>query len=50
MGECEHQNIAKLNEIWMDPTDLSLYLIYDYAEYDLWVCARTNTCVNKRES
>lgn len=37
LRECCHENIVKLVNVHINHADASLYLAFDYAEYDLYV-------------
>ncbi|KAJ8441216.1 hypothetical protein Cgig2_024945 [Carnegiea gigantea] len=37
LREISHENVVKLMNVHINPTDMSLYLAFDYAEHDLYV-------------
>jgi len=38
LRELDHEHIVRLVDVCVEPLSQSLYLIFDYAEYDLYVC------------
>lgn len=38
LRELKHDNIIRLQDICLNPRDKSMYLVFDYAEFDLFVC------------
>lgn len=37
LREISHENVVKLVNVHINPSDMSLYLAFDYAEHDLYV-------------
>jgi len=40
LREVKHENVVNLLDIYINPNDKSLNLVFDYAEYDLFVSQR----------
>jgi cyclin-dependent kinase 8/11 len=38
LREINHENVVKLVNVHINHADMSLYLAFDYAEHDLYVC------------
>ncbi|KAF8645102.1 hypothetical protein HU200_066200 [Digitaria exilis] len=38
LREISHENVVKLVNVHINHADMSLYLAFDYAEHDLYVC------------
>lgn len=38
LREINHENVVKLVNVHINHVDMSLYLAFDYAEHDLYVC------------
>jgi hypothetical protein len=51
LRECCHENIVKLVNVHINHADASLYLAFDYAEYDLYVsltaCFSLSECLGR---
>ena len=39
LKECNHENVVRLVKVHIDHVDRSLYLVFEYAEHDLYVSA-----------
>ena len=45
LRELKHQNVITLEKVFLSHTDRKVWLLFDYAEHDLWVSWRDRACV-----
>ncbi len=38
LRELKHPNVINLQRVFLSHTDRKVWLLFDYAEHDLWVC------------
>lgn len=44
LRELKHPNVISLQKVFLSHADRKVWLLFDYAEHDLWVkCTHTNT-------